>query len=516
MLYKKMCLLAVCTWCWGSGLLAQHHVEDITRNGAVADSLTDNTAAIQKTIDQVHANGGGTVLVPAGKFVTGVLHLQSNVELHLAEGAVLLGSVKRADYGAHSASALIVAEAQNNIAITGKGIIDGRGEALMEDIYRMLHAGTLEDKEWQTYNPWHQMRPEERNRPKLVEFLRCSGVRIKNITIKNGLCWIQNYKECTNLDIDSVQVESNTFLNNDGIDVVDCKNVRITHCFINAADDGICLKSENRNSRCENVYVAYCRVRSSASAVKLGTASWGGFKNIRIHDIEVYDTYRSAIALESVDGGVLENVEVRNIHAVNTGNAVFIRLGHRNKDSVVSQVRHIFISNVKAVIPAGKPDKGYNMEGPPLRYPHNTMPASVTGLPGHPVEDVVLDNISIRYEGGGSRDTAYFPLDSFPHITENASGYPEFSMFGELPVWGFYTRHVNGIRFRNCEIGYAKEDYRVPMLFDDVNNLQLKQLTIASGKEPFIILHNTTHVTTEQLHLPTATPRAVLRTGVSQ
>lgn len=124
--------------------------------------------------------------------------------------------------------------------------------------------------------------------------------------------------------MDSVHVFSNTFLNNDGIDVVDCKNARITNYDINAADDGICLKSEDRNRRCENIYVANCKVRSSASAVKLGTASRGGSKNIVIKNIEVYNTFRSAIAIESVDGGVLENIDVQHIHARNTGNAIFI------------------------------------------------------------------------------------------------------------------------------------------------------------------------------------------------
>ena len=124
--------------------------------------------------------------------------------------------------------------------------------------------------------------------------------------------------------MDSVHVDSNTFLNNDGTDIVDCDDVKITNCFINVADDGICLKSQDRNRRCQNIYMANCRVRSSAGAVKLGTASGGGFRNIMIKNIEVYDTYRSAIAIESVDGGVLEDIEVEHINAVNTGNAIFI------------------------------------------------------------------------------------------------------------------------------------------------------------------------------------------------
>lgn len=284
------------------------------------------------------------MIVPSGTFLTGVIHIKSNVEIHLAENAIWLGSAKRIDYGPKDASPLIVARCEHNFSITGKGTIDGNGKELIKDIYVMLRAGTLVDTEWQVYNPWHQMRPEERNRPKIILFQNCDSIQVKGITIKNGLMWVQDYRSCTNVTIDSIKVRSTTFLNNDGIDITDSKNVRITNCDIDCADDGICLKSSLRNEGCENIYVANCSVRSSASAIKLGTASHGGFKNITIRDIQVHDTYRSAIAIESVDGGILEDIDVQNISAKNTGNAICIRLGHRNADSVYSQLRNVHIA----------------------------------------------------------------------------------------------------------------------------------------------------------------------------
>src|ERR1035437_10140102 len=250
---------------------AKTKVYNITGYGAVADGKTNNTNVIQKAIDDASAGGGGRVEVPSGRFVTGVITLLSNVELHLDDNAFLLGSTLRADYGPGKASPLIVSNHQHHIAITGKGTIDGRGQDLLKDIYIRLNAGTLQDTEWRKVNPWHHMRPTEENRPKLIEFDNCDSILIKNITIKNGLCWVQDYKNCSNLVIDSMKVESVTYWNNDGIDIVDCKNVKLTNSFINAADDGICLKSEDPNGACENVYVANCRVRSSASAIKLGT-----------------------------------------------------------------------------------------------------------------------------------------------------------------------------------------------------------------------------------------------------
>ena len=513
----------------------------ITAYGAKPDGITNNVVAIQKAIDDASASGAGRVVVPRGRFLSGVIHLKTNVELNIHEEAVLLASINRADYGPSlNASAFIVADGQKNISITGRGLIDGQSDLLINDIYVKLRTGELYDDEWKEFNPWHQRRPSEKNRPRMIEFKNCDGITIKNIRMQNSTAWVQNYKSCSNIVIDSVHVFSNTFWNNDGIDLVDCKNARVTNCFINAADDGICLKSEDRNNRCENIYVANCKVRSSASAVKLGTASWGGFKKITIRNIEVYDTYRSAIAIETVDGGVLEDIDVRNINAVNTGNAIFIRLGHRNKDSVYGELRNVYIGNIKVKVPAEKPDKGYPMEGPALKYPsnykiddsvkyaslspwnnpgfdssaipypHNVFPSSITGIPGHYVENVTLENIEIIYEGGGRKEVNYFPADSLQNITEAISSYPEFSMFGELPAWGFYVRHVKGLTMKNIKLSSVKPDFRVACIFDDVSKLKLDGLGILSNKNnPAIILNKVKGYSLNKLKFPSETGKPI-------
>lgn len=482
---KTMFLLLLLAPVLGFGQQKQINIVDLGANG---DGKTDNTLIIQKAIDEASASGNGKVIVPAGTFLTGVIHIKSNVEINLAENAVWLGSAKRADYGPKDASPLIVAKGQHNFSITGKGVIDGNGKELIKDIYVMLNAGTLDDTEWKTYNPWHQMRPEERNRPKIILFQNCDSIQVKGVTIKNGLMWVQDYRSCTNVTIDSIKVRSTTFLNNDGIDITDSKNVRITNCDIDCADDGICLKSSLRNEGCENVYVANCRVRSSASALKLGTASWGGFRKITIRDITVYDTYRSAIAIEAVDGGILEDVNVQNVTATNTGNAIFIRLGHRNKDEVISQLRRVHIADVKVEIPATKPDKGYPEEGPRVYYPHNVFPSSISGFAGHPVEDVTLENIEVIYDGGGNAQVANLPIDSLSKIPEQIAEYPEFSMFGELPAWAFYVRHVAGLNMKNISVKAKNKDYRPATVCDDVSNLKIDGMKVEEelGKQIFL------------------------------
>ena len=465
-------------------------VFNISDFGAVGDGVVNNTAAIQKAIDEAGKNGGGMVVVSAGKFLTGPIQLRAGVELRLQEAAILLGSPRRLDYGTGNAVPLISGVGLNNISITGKGTIDGNAHKLIKDIFDLLQAGSLQDPEWQTENPWHQKRPTEGNRPQLIHLYHCDNIKILGITIKNASTWVQDYKECNGLVIDGISVESTSYWNNDGIDVVDCKDVKITNCRVNADDDGICLKSENPGKLCEDILIKNCRVRSSASAIKFGTASIGGFKNIKVEDIEVYDTYRSAIALEAVDGGILDSILVQNIKAYHTGNAIFIKLGHRNKTDLFSRVHHVIIRDLEAYVPSGKPDKGYEMEGPEIKYPHNVFPASITGLPDHLVSDILLEHIQIEYEGGADKNIASVALDSIEHITENAAGYPEFSMFGELPVSGIYIRHAERITLKNVELKYKKPDFRVPCIFDDVDKLDISGLKVKGNQSTAIILIN--------------------------
>lgn len=501
-------LLLVAAWLGALTAYGQHQVHNITTYGAKGDGQTLNTAFIQQAIDEGSRRGGGRVLVPAGQFVTGPLTLKSNVTLHLAQGATLLGSTRRLDYGpALAVTSLINATGQENVGLSGPGTIDGRGRELVQDLLAQLQAGTLTDPEWQV------KRPTEKNRPQLVLLTNCRRVRVAGVTLKNAASWVQAYRECADVTVDSIRVESTAYWNNDGIDFVDCQNVLLSNSFFNAADDGICLKSENPKSRCENIAVRNCTVRSSASAFKLGTGSFGGFKNIRVSDLTVYDTFRSAIALETVDGAVLEDIDIRRVTARNTGNAIFLRLGHR-KGAAPGVLRRVYIGDVRVEVPADKPDKGYAVEGPVFKEPHNVNPASIVGLPNHPVQDVTLENIDIRYAGGNSRSVAYAGLDSLSRVPERPANYPEFSMFGELPAYGFYVRHAQGITFKNVRVSTVQADYRPALVFDDVQQLTLQQLVVPTAPvQPTLVLRDAPGATLKQVSLPGDKRQAILVQG---
>jgi polygalacturonase len=382
-----------------------------------------------------------------------------------------------------------MADSQEHLSITGGGIIDGQGRAVALNIDSLFYIGKLDSADY----TFPEMRPKWYLRPQLIEFVNCKHVEIKNVILLNAACWVQTYDRCDDVVIDHVFVNSDAYWNNDGIDIQDCKNVRITHCSVNSSDDGICLKSQSPDHACENIYVGHCKIRSSASAVKFGTVSHGGFKNVTIEDIQVYDTFRSAIAIECVDGGYLEDVTVDSIDVKNTGNAIFIRLGQRNSSRPPGTLKNVCIKNMNAYLTVDRPDSKYEIRGPELPFFHNPFPSSITGIPGHPVENVTLENINIMHYGKGNNGLANMPLSRLDQVPEKINAYPEFSMFGELPSWGFYVRHVDGLIMKNVNVFLMDAmDYRPAMIFDDVTSLTMKSCKVSGDHKPTkIVLHNT-------------------------
>jgi hypothetical protein len=505
--------------------------QNINKYGAVADGITNNAAAIQQAIDKVSASGGGRVIIPPGNYMTGAIFLKSGVDLHLQLGATLLGPTTTEGYlKAKSRPSIVSARDQHDIAISGQGIIDGQAQELMLDIFKKLRSGELkEDSIWLVKRPGVA-------RANNINIVGCKNVKVTGITLKNSSDWVQDYRQCDNVVIDRIKVQSTAYWNNDGLDITDSKNVRITNCYINSSDDAICLKSEDARFLCENIYIDSCTVRSSANGFKLGTASFGGFKNIVVRNLTVYDTYRSAIALESVDGGILENIDIRGVTARNTGNAIFIRRGHRNVNGKVGSLKGVHIADVKADIPLFKPDQGYPIEGPPDHLnpgfdkmprrpssyhiyghpflPYNLIPSSIVGIPGYPVENVLLENIHITYGGKADKNIAFIAPDAITKIPENKDRYPEFSMWGELPSWGFYMRHASGIQVKNMTLSYIQDDFRPAIVMDDVQTSNISDLIIPTAKEmPMIRLNNTKDVVLKNLKIPVTEEKAVIKTS---
>lgn len=452
--------------------------------GIRGDGVTLNTRSIQFALDFVAGNGGGRLVFDVGRYLTGSIHLKSGDTIVLQEGATIVGSLNPFDYDKELVTALVFAYDQHDIAIEGKGVIDGQGRQLAYNVADVYHKGLIKDL-------FRNGRPEADIRAMLIDFRGCRNVLMKGVTLRNSASWVETYDQCVNLRLDSIYVDSKAFWNNDGIDIVDCDSVAVTNSYIDADDDGICLKSQDPTRFCNNVLIRNNVVRSSANAIKFGTASFGGFRHIRIFNNKVFDTYRSAIALEAVDGGFVEDVEVDGLTGMNMGNSIFLRIGERQKGRK-GRMENIRIRHVDIGIAAGKPDAGYEFEGPIEDMPRNISPVVIAGMPDALISKVSLEDVEIRYPGGGNPLFARVDTDSLDKVPERPEAYPDFSMFRELPAWGVYIRHATGVDFTNVRLSAQKKDYRPAVVLDDVAHSAFVGMKVSEpGKKAVFFQHKT-------------------------
>ena len=434
--------------------LTKNDSSDSTYNildyGAIGDSSTMNTSSIQEAIDVCHQNGGGTVLIPAGHYVTNTIFLKDSVELHLDEGAVLWGDTILNNYpdipGAkspNSVRAVVAASFATNISITGNGTINGRGGAT-----QFLLGNSA------------------RWRPYLIYFTRCNNVEVEGVSLLDAAFWVQLYEECQNMVISNLFVKSHVNWNNDGMDLDNCKNVVVENCYFDVDDDAFCLKSEaNTAGVCENIIARNCVFRTNCNAIKTGTSSHGGFKNILVENCTVKEasednfrfwqsklsfitaprTVLSGIAIEAVDGAEVEGVTIKNIHMENVQTPIFIKVGDRNRHAgKISKIDSIVIDSVYAEV-------------------QSRMASSITAFPGQYVENVTIRNIDLVLPGGGTQAQA----DA--SVPENEKNYPENYMFGHsLPSTGFYIRHAQNVIFENVNFTTSTDEIRPMYKFDDV------------------------------------------------
>lgn len=444
--------------------------------GAVGDGITLDTKAIQAAIDVCANAGGGKVYLHNGKFLSGTIYLKSNVTLYIEAGAVLLGSTNIEDYPVtipeHDSwwhdvlvdKSLIYAEKQENIAIAGRGVIDGQGGT---------GAFKISEETFETY----------KQRPFIMRIIQCKNVITKNITLRNSALAMQHYLACDNVIIDSIFVHNRANWNNNCLTIDGCHNVRVANCDFSSNDDCFELKSTSNRS-CKNITITNCMFSGGCNGFKIGTESNGGFENITISNCTMYNVRLSAIALELVDGGTFDCVNVSDITMKDVGAAIFIRLGNRAKPFKkdmkkpgMGSMRNIMISNIQAT-GVGKPFADPFYTGYSKTFGERSVKPgiglSITGLPGHPVENVTLDNIRLQFEGGGTREEASREVPEFPEK------YPEYDMFGILPAYGFYVRHVKNLRFHNMDFGFEKDDHRPALIFEDVQDLDVFNLNAQS------------------------------------
>ncbi len=458
--------------------------------GAAGDGVHLDMKAIQAAVDAAHSAGGGIVLVPPGVYRTGTIQLKSGVHLHVAEGATLLGSTNRTHY---PSAGLIYADGARDIAVTGPGVIDGQGQAF-------------------TSRGW---------RVQIIHLNDCEGVKVCDVTTCNSGSWTQHYIRCRNLSIRGTTVNSpRPGRNNDGIDLSGCEDVLIEDCTVISDDDAIVVKSQASDRVNRNYRVLNNRVFTYRGAFKLGTETRAPYSNLVVRNLEGWGP--KALELYSVDGTQMENIDIEGVRAHDAAAAILIRLGARLRpyyfregEAVVpGYLRGVQIKDVQVELS----DKSYReillehgIENAGAadcrRYPPRE--SFISGLPGHRVEEVRIEDVSIRYPGGGQE------TDVLRTVPERPDAYPAAGMFSQLPAYGLYCRHAQGIQLKNVTIRSEAPDPRPMLVCEDVKGLLVDRVsaTSASPRFPLIWLVDTSDVMVRNCTAPPGTGVFVAATG---
>jgi polygalacturonase len=438
--------------------------------GAKADGSNLDTKHIQQAIDEAGIRGG-VVIFPAGTYLSGTIYLKSNVTLRLQKGATLLGSTDLAHYPENLPDytffrkgvikrALIYAEKLENIAIEGEGVIDGQGYAFSEP----------EDENISSYSV----------RPYVIWMIRCRNVRVEGIRLQNSALWMQHYLGCEKVYIRGIEVYNHSNKNNDMMDIDGCRDVIISDCRGDTDDDGITLKSTHEMPN-ENISITNCIISSHCNAIKCGTESNAGFKNITISNCIIRPSEDreviygkpdgiSGISLEVVDGAEMNGVNISNIVMEGPAVPLFIRLGNRARKfdqdqptPPVGSMKNIMVSNVTA-------------------FGASEIGSSITGITGHRIENVTFENIRVYYSGGGTEE------DAEKLIEEKERSYPEATMFGKLPAYGMFIRHVRHVKMINVEFHLENKDMRPAVALEDVHFGRFENIIAdLSAQSPFFV-----------------------------
>ncbi len=414
--------------------------------GAVGDGSTNDAVAIQQAIDAA-AGTGGSVVLTNGTFLSGTLTLKSNMTFFIDSSAVLRGSTAVADYPVQTPAtgntqlsncqlALLYAPGVTNLVIDGGGTIDGQGDAF---------TGV------------------ESTRPLLIWAVLSDHVTVQNVYLMKGAVWSLVSMETDDVLIENVNLQSNN-ITHDGIDVVDGTNITVDDVAISSGDDAMCLKSGVRRGidtmTVKNSIFSGYAASGGSNGIKIGTATYGAFKNIAIQDSYVKNVQYAPMAVESRQGSDIAGVAFQRIEFANTGAAFFVYLAQQSTTHPVGDVPKLgSIDSVSFTDIAGS-----TASWPNSPHQGSLITGNIFNSVTYPITNLAFANVAVAFDGG---------LASIPTSPPEAmpNQYPESNMFGDLPAWGYYLRHVAGVSFSACTSSVAATDARQALVSDDVTGL---------------------------------------------
>lgn len=433
---------------------------NVTEYNVKPDAITLNTESLQQLIDKCAEAGGGTLVFPPGKYLTGSLVLRSNIHIHIEAGAEILGSTSLADYKLYDIPpvrfsedqeglrALFFAHQVNNITLSGSGTINGQGSLL------------------------EQPKGMRASLPRNIWFAESEDVKVEGLTLRCSGFWMQHYLKCIRLRLQNLKVYNHGSSNNDGCDIDCCQDVFVSNCNIDSHDDALCLKSGNDRPT-ENVVISNCITRTHCNHFKTGTESNGGFRNITVNNWQMVPStvrksdphtggadWRGAcgIALGCVDGGMLENISINNVQMDQVRVPFFIKLGDRGIPIHGSEI-HQPVQYAKGIRLTNISSKNASSTG-----------GYIMGLPEAPVCAIRIENCDFEFEGGGDDKLAEST------IPLNHDCYPSCDAFGALPSYGIFMRDVEDIQLLNLSFQTLQPESRPALRWQRVNGLQIHNI----------------------------------------
>ncbi|MBQ4259198.1 MAG: hypothetical protein IJB84_02910 [Lachnospiraceae bacterium] len=443
--------------------------------GAVGDGIQLDSPAIQAAVDACAAAGGGTVFVPAGKYLCGTVHLKSHIHILIEKGAYLLGSTNLADFDPREENpanceyqdpshsyyhfSLFHADNQEDIAITGFGEIDM--QSVWDGDGRPDENG---NRKW-----WRGA--------KIIAFKECREIVIRDLSMKNATDLAVYVAGCEYVTISGLQIVSHI----DGVSPDCCRNVTISDCIIDSADDAIvpkCSYTLGYLKAMENLTISNCVLRSNAAALKFGTETNSAFKNITVTGCTICDTQLNGIAIQSADGAIVEGITISNMTLRNVGNPILIQVVNRARGpkpecEKIGQIRNIILSDIIITGPypetfqATRAQFAWTHIDQDLTLKGIRHPLLIAGQPDSPIQNVTMSNVVFRAHGGGTVE------DRDIQLKEVRDDYPGSTVFGnKFPTYGLYALNADNLKLYNVEFTTEYPDARDEMILKNVTNFK--------------------------------------------
>lgn len=447
-----------------------HNVQDF---GAKGDGTTLNTKSIQAAIDKCFAEQGGTVLVPAGDFLSGTLELKSNVTLHIAAAGKLLGSPKREDYtagkGVPSGNGNIVflfAVNAHHLSIEGKGTIDGNGLA--------FYNGKGDNT-----GPGQNGVGGNFDRPHLGIFYKCENLRMDDVFCTASAYHCFRILSCKQVHIDGIRIYNRVNRNNDGFHFNNSEYVHIINCDVQCQDDACALFGSNKF-----VTISNCSFSTRWSIFRFGG---GESQNITVTNCLIYDTYGCPIKI-SAGNARIENLSFSNIIMRNVTGPIGIGFSgpstnsnNNTQTNTKPFIRNISFSNIRASVvekPIDHPDIHFGVS---VREGEKNSCITLNAMAEYYLENISFNDVHVTYAGGGTDAQA---AKEVPKVAAEYFGVWD-PLPGGPPAYGLYARNVKGLTLQNIRFTYEKPDARPAIMFDHVEDASINGLTVMgnSGNE---------------------------------